>query len=184
MARVKFISVEYLKRFTDIEENVDDDKLVPYIYEAQDIHIQGALGSTFYDRLKAGVIADDLNADETTLLTDYIQPCVNWWALYYIIPHLNFKLTNKAVSSESSEYSISADLAQTRFLRDDVKNFAEFRLKRLNKYLCDFDELFPEYRDPGNDVNMHRNNKSYETGIFIPNKGRGKKWDEYHQKWV
>ena len=87
MSRVKFISVDYLKRFTDIEDNVDDDKLVPFIYEAQDIHIQGALGSTFYDRLKQGVIDNDLNADETKLLTDFIQPCVNWWALYYIIPH-------------------------------------------------------------------------------------------------
>ena len=184
MSRVKFISVDYLKRFTDIEDNVDDDKLVPFIYEAQDIHIQGALGSTFYDRLKQGVIDNDLNADETKLLTDFIQPCVNWWALYYIIPHLNFKLTNKAVSSESSEYSVSADLAQTRFLRDDVKNFAEFRLRRLNKYMCDFNELFPEYNNPGNDENMHKNTNDYNTGIYMPRRGRPRVWSKYHDKWI
>jgi hypothetical protein len=36
MAIVKFVSAQYVKENTAIEENVDDSKLVPYIIKSQD----------------------------------------------------------------------------------------------------------------------------------------------------
>ena len=181
--RVKFISVDYLKEHTTIEDNVDSDKLVPYIYEAQDMHIQQALGTTFYNRLRQGVIDGDLNADETNLLQTYIQPCLVWWVLYYAMPTLNFKLTNKAVSQESSQYSTSSLKSDVDFLRHDVRNFAEFRTARLNKYLCDYFDLFPEYQNPGDKVNLHKSNRSYFNNLYIP-KGGKSDWDKYHKTYT
>jgi len=179
--KVKFISLDLLKRNTTIQDNVDDDILVPFIYKAQDTKVQQALGTTFYNRLKEGVINDDLNADETTLLIDYIQPMLIEWTFYEVMPHLNYKFTNKAISKESSEWSTSSELNEIKYLDDRVRNMAEFYTKRLNVYLCDNESLFPQYQNPDDDENLKRKDTSYFSGIYIPKK---KRIDKYHKRQV
>lgn len=182
MSRVKFIDADYVKRFTTLDDNADDDKIIPYIYASQDMHIQQYLGSTFYDRLKEGVIADDLNADETALIQTYIQPTLVWWTLYYSMPTLNFKLTNKAISQESSEYSQPSEKGIVDFLRHDVRNFAEFYAKRLVRYLCDYSSLFPEYENPEDKENLKKSNRAYFSGVVIPD-DKEINWDKYHKRY-
>lgn len=181
MSRVKFIDVDYVKRFTTLDDNADSDKIIPYIYVAQDVELQQILGSTFYDRLKEGVIADDLNADELALIQTYIQPMLVWWTLFYATPTLNFKLTNKAISQENSEYSNPSEKGIVDFLRHDFRNIAEFQTKRLVRYLCDYSNLFPEYENPDDKENLHKSNKAYFSGVVIPKKNNN--WDKYHKRY-
>ena len=173
MAKVKFISVTYLKENTTIEDNVDDNKLVPFIYKSQDTHIQQALGSAFYNHLKDAIINNTLNGDEDTLLRDYIQPCLSEFVLYEAMPFLNFKMTNKAVSQENSEFSTSSTLDDIKYLRQSVRDLAEFYLERLQKHLCDYSTLFPIYSNPGTDENLESSNKSYFNGVYLPKKNDG-----------
>ena len=170
MARpvVKFISSTYFKANTTVDENVDDDIINPFIVKAQDVYIQQALGSAFYHRLKEGVANANLNADEEDLLRDYIQPCLNEFTLYELLPHINYRLTTKAISQKSSEYSQPSTLDEVKYLRQSVRDLAEFYLKRLNKYLCDFgSQQFPLYANPGSNENLTRKSKSYFGGIYL-----------------
>jgi hypothetical protein len=48
--KVYFISTQYLRENTPIEDNVDDDKIVPFIIQAQDTYLQEGIGETFYNR--------------------------------------------------------------------------------------------------------------------------------------
>lgn len=168
MSKVKFISTTFLKENTTIESNVDDNKLVPYIYKVQDIHLQQILGSTFYDTLKNGVISGTTNADETKLIKEYIQPMIAEWTVYEVMPFLSNKLTNKAVSQESSEFSSPSSLDEIKFLRNSVRDMAEFYSQRLSKYLCDNLTLFPTYQNPDSKENVSRNSRTYFNGIYIP----------------
>ena len=52
---VYFISTTYLREVTPIEDNVDDDKLVPFIVQAQDTYLQQSIGETGYDALKEAI---------------------------------------------------------------------------------------------------------------------------------
>jgi hypothetical protein len=164
--KVKFISTVFLKENTTIEDNVDDTKLVPFIYTSQDTHIQQALGTTLYNRIKEGVVNNDLNIDEEDLLRDYIQPCLAQWSFYEVYPFLNFKTTNKAVSKESSEFSQPSELDEIKYMRNAIRDLAEFYLKRLTKYLCDYSTLFPEYENPDSKENLPSNSKSYFSGLY------------------
>ena len=170
--KVKFISTIYLKENTTIEENVDDNKLVPFIYTAQDTHIQQALGTNFYNRLKSGVTLNNLTTLEDDFLRDYVQPCLAQWVFYEAYPFLNYKTTNKAVSKESSEYSQPSELDEIKYLRNAIRDLAEFYLKRLNAYLCDFGYLFPEYQNPNPYENLPANSKSYFNGVYLARRGR------------
>jgi hypothetical protein len=140
MSKVKFIDTVFLKENTTIQDNVDDDFLISSIYMVQDTHLQQALGTTFYNRLKQGVIDDDLNANELSLITTYIQNMVCRWTFYEVIPFINYKFTNKAVSKESSEWSQNSELNEVRYLQEIVRDQAEFYTKRLQVFLCDNDK--------------------------------------------
>ena len=179
MSKVKFITTQFLKENTTIQDNVDDDFLVPFIYKSQDTHLQQVLGTSFYDRLKEGVINDDLDTDETALINDYIQNMVAEWTLYEVLPHINYKLTNKAISKESSEWSVNSELNELKFLMDRVRDMAEFYTKRLQVYLCDYSTLFPKYNNPDDNENLKRSNAAYFNGVYIPNRVPK---DKYHKR--
>jgi hypothetical protein len=168
MNKVKFISVKYFKSNTTVQGNVDDDIILPFIYRAQDIDLQQVLGTTFYNRLKEAVINNDLNADEENLLRTYIQPMLVDYSLYYLIPHISYKFTNKAVSQQNSEFSNPSDLSDIKYIRQSVLDMAEFYKTRLVKYLCDYSNLFAEYNNPDDKENLSKSGKSYFNGLYIP----------------
>jgi len=172
MSRVKFISTTFLKEHSTLSRNIDDDILIPYIYRAQDINLQQILGTTFYDRLKDGIINNNLNSDEENLIRDYIQNMIVEWTIYYALPNINFKYTNKSVTQDSSEFGQSSTLDDVKYLRQNVRDMAEFYSKRLNKYLCDYgQQLFPEYASPDSKENLRKKSRSYFNGIYIPRRG-------------
>lgn len=171
MSIVKFISTQYLKESTSIQNNVDDSLLEPYIIKVQDTHIQQVLGSSFMAHLYDAIENSTLTAVEEALIRNYIQRTVAEWAHYEVYPFLNYKNTNKAISKESSEYSVPAELDEIKYMRSAIRDMAEFYSTRLAKYLCDHQSDFPEYQNPDLPENLPRNNKSYFNGIYIERKG-------------
>ena len=178
---VYFVSPEYIYDRTPIEKNIDQDKLVPYIIIAQDIHIQSILGSRFFDHLKVGITGNTLNSDETNLVRDYIQPAVAHWTHYEAYVSLNYKTTNKAVSKERSEYSDPLTLDELKYSRSTIRNTAEYYSKRLQKYMVDFGYLFPLYNQIGSKDNVFKQKDNYFNGIYIPNMKVSKKIPTYDE---
>lgn len=179
MSKVKFISVTFLKANTTIQDNIDDNILVPYIYKVQDIYLQQILGTTFYEDLKSKISTDTLNGDETVLITDYIQNMVAEYTFYEVIPHINYKMTNKSVSQQSSEHGNPSQLSDIKYLRSSVLDMAQFYAKRLTKYLCDNSNLFPIYNNPDSNENLSKSGKTYFNGIFIPRRNNVNGFNTY-----
>lgn len=167
--QVQFIDTDFLKEYSPLARNIDDDILVPSILKSQDINLQTILGSDFYERLKNGVINNDLNTDEENLIRDYIQMMLVEWTVYYTLPYLNFKLTNKSITQDSSEFGQPSGLDEVKYLRQNVRDVAEFYTKRLAKYLCDYgDQLFPIYRLNNSKENVNKKSKAYFNGVYVP----------------
>lgn len=166
--KVKFIDTKYLKSNTTIEDNVDDDILVPFIYMSQDINIQKALGSNFYNHLKNGVVNNTLSNDEKTLIVDYIQMMVCRWTIYYALPDIWTKITNKSVSTNRSEYGDPVDTQKFIKLENRYRDLAEFYTERLVTFMEQNCDLFDQYKNPGNKENVRRSGRSYFNGLYIP----------------
>ena len=177
MIQADFINVQYLKNSTTLQDNIDDDILVPFITKAQDTHLQQTLGTTFYIYLQNEIINGTVSGDDKVLIDTYIQPMLAEWVLYEVLPHINYKLTNKAVSTNNSEWSTSSELAELKYLRQSIRDLAEFYTKRLNVYLCDYSSLFPSYENPDDKENLRKSNKSYFSGLFVPKRRSDKYYD-------
>lgn len=167
---VKFIDAAYLKQHTTIEQNVDDNKLTPFILKSQDTHLQEILGSSFMEHLYNAYLNNTMTNDERNLVIDYIQRMVAEWAFYEAYPHITFKPANKAVVKQNSDNSNPIELDELKYMRNVIRDLAEFYSERLRKYLNYNSELFPEYYNINAPENLPRINRSYFSGIYT---GRG-----------
>ena len=165
---VYFISTTYLRQNTPIEDNVDDDKILPYIVQAQQTMLQEGIGETGMNALNTAVQNNTLTPDEQAFMRNYVQPLVAQYAFYLMFPFLNWKSTNKAVSKESSEFSTPADLDEIKYLRSAILDMSEFYKRRMVKYLLDHPAMFIWYSNPDALDNMPKTSQSYFTGIYMP----------------
>lgn len=142
---VYLITTANVKKLTYIQGNVDDAILSITIKRVQDNIIQPIIGTSLYKRLLAGVTANDLNADEQTLLNDYIAPCIASACDYKIIYPLANKTRNKTVGSNNDEIMSTATLeAQTQLRNEYRKDFEPYRLALIG-FLKDNEQDYPEY---------------------------------------
>ncbi len=174
---VLFVSETYIKNNSVIDENVDMRLILPAIRDAQELRMHPILGTPLYIDLKDKITAGTLNADEVTLLDDYIAPAMLQWTLYECSVSMLFKYRNKSVSTKNSENSNPVDYRDLQFLRDDWKNKAEERDKRLINYLCDNESKYPKYTASSDDLSPRKT--AYQEGFYLGG-GNSNCWrDEY-----
>jgi len=162
---VLFISENYVKNNSLIDENVDVRLILPSIRDSQELRIHPILGTPLYEDLKNKITGGTLTADDITLLDNYIAPSMLQWTMYECSASMLFKYRNKSVATKSSENSQPIDFQNLQFLRDEWKNKAEERDQRLINYLCENDELYPKYKEYSED--LHPKKTAYQTSFYL-----------------
>jgi hypothetical protein len=190
MSRVLFLSTYRLKKNTPIQQNVDDDLLNPYIYKAQETHIQQILGTNLYDKIailiQTNGISQGANANYKTLLDDYIVPCLVEYSFYEVMPFISLKITNKSIVRGNAEFATEGDLSDLKYLRQTVLDIAQFYAQRVSNYLKQYSYNYPEYFTNSGLDKIVPNSTSYFNGVYISGTGRysdckwglGDKWKD------
>ena len=182
MNKAKFITFEYLVKWTIMDENVDANLVEPFILQSQDINIQTIIGNTLYVRLMNDIITTGTTTGYyLTLMTDYIQPAQAQWAIYHSLPFLNYKLTNKAVSEKSSDNSAVTPLETVQYLRNTIRDNAEFLSTRIREYIINNQTQFPEYFSPNNQnlLSIKPQVNNYFGGVYLGGRGSGNISDDW-----
>jgi len=189
MTQSAFITTKYIKDNTAALGYINDDELRTFIKPAQDIYIQRVLGTTLYEALQNNILNGSLTQDQINLLRQYIQPALQYWVIYEYILWSNYKLTNKAISKQNSDNSNPSDLREVNYLKDNVRNWAEWYNQRITDYLKDNPNEFPEYLAGGTGFsNKFPKGDNYYWGMYIPRQ-RGvlcpgpTKWDSLRLIW-
>ena len=165
MAYVLFISEDKLKDSTAINMNVDVNFLLPYVRIAQKKYIETKLGTNLFEAIQlmisGGTISLPANANYKTLLDVLVH-----YAFYEVLPFLRYKVQNNNVVSKTAENSNPLSRAEAQDLRSEISNTAQFYTERLVDYLCNNNNLFPEYStNTGSDVNPNAN--AYYQGMNL-----------------
>lgn len=163
---VLFISEGKLKKSTTINGNVDAELLRPYMKVAQDLHIHPKLGTDLYNKLQADISGSTLSGDYQTLVEDYIQDALVHWTLYECIPFLGFKIMNANIVRKTSETSDNSSLDELNYLREVVRNTAEWYTERLIDWLRHNNELVPEYNTASNE-DLKPSKRNYFSGMNL-----------------
>jgi hypothetical protein len=171
MTKVDFISTQYLKDVTAIENAVDDAIIAPFITITQDTFLQECLGSDFFQELQTQIAANTLTATNEALIRDFIQPVVAHFTFWNLIPHLQYHASNASVISRNTDGNTKAELDELKYFRNGVRDTAEYYLKRLNRELQINLILYPTYAAATSLQNPQRNRRSYFNGIYLKGKG-------------
>lgn len=174
---VLLISEVKLKNFTNINKNVDMDVLKAEVQIAQDIDLQTILGTKFYNHLLSQVSAtgNTFNADETTLVNDYIQPFLIQTAYFNAMPGLMYRTMNRGIVEGTMENAASVDINTFKYLRSIQKQRADFYMTRLQDYLLigKGQNKFPDYVSQSTiDGMIPDRSQKYNNGIFLAHTSR------------
>lgn len=135
---VLFISQDYLKDNSVINDNADFELIRPTIIMCQDIYLQQAVGTPLYDDLKLAIV--NYNASPSTpittaysnLITYKIQKMLLWYVQMEALPLLKFRFENKGIMVKSSDNSQAIDTNDLKYLMDRCRIKAEHYFGVIN----------------------------------------------------
>ena len=146
--------MDYIKRFTNLNNSVLENYIVPWIKIAQDKHVQSYLGTDLFDKLRSDIAASSLAGDYVTLMDNYVRDCTVWWTMVELLPNMRVKPDNGGLVVRTSEDSQPASQSEIRLLISQYRDNAQHYTKRLIDYLCENSSSFPEYTtNTGADIN-------------------------------
>ena len=150
MAEVLLIERADLVKFTVVDANVDTDKFIQFVKIAQDIHIQGYLGTDLLNKLKTEITAGTLADPYLSLLSSYVKPMLIHWSLVEYLPYAAYTVANKGVFKHTSENSTDVSKAEIDFLVEKQRITAENYSQRFVDYMSFNQASFPEYNTNSN----------------------------------
>jgi len=145
MTEVFFISEDYLKTNTAINENVDSGELRFAILTSQSINIQETLGQPLYEEIQLQVSGNTLTPDNRYLLDKYIVPATTQWAYYHGLDNFFVKWVNVGLVQNRNEQGSNIDIRTFKYLKDNARSTAEFYDTNMRRWLCAKSNLYPKY---------------------------------------
>ena len=177
MADILFITEDYLKSMSTINENVDFKILLPTIIMVQDIYLQKILGTPLYNDLKTKVSANpSLSSypNEKDLIDNYISKTLIWYIKMESAMEFKFHSMNKGIQVKSSDNSQGAETSDLKYLMNEWRMKAERYSQLLTNHLLLNTAIFPVFLKIQLD-GMQPALKDFTNGIYMNNYGKNNK---------
>ena len=169
MAIQLLITIDDLMQRTSWSGNIDTDKMLPHIENAQELEIMPLLGETTYDELlkKIEDTSIDKPANECwkTLWIDYVTPALVFFTAEYFLPFHQYTIANAGVDKPMGENYETVRKEEVDFLVQKYRNLADGHAKRMQKYMCKHPECFSAYCNAMDVVT--KKSAEYRVGLFL-----------------
>jgi len=187
MARALFFQEDYFFKSSAVDENTDYDLIQPVIWDCQELYIQDILGSPLYNALKDEIVTNGgtlTTAKYVTLVDDYVAPCLLNYTLMDAQVTMLYKMRNKSVLTDRSDYSDPVDFSEHKYLTDNYRIKAEQYAEKIERYLCANQSTYPLYTTYTSSDEVRAQNQRPTTsvwmgGVYKGGKGYGY---EYYEK--
>ena len=145
---VLLISESYIKSVTNISDNIAGDYLLPSIKLAQDIDLEGTIGTQLLEKIQELIYNNDISNQENEmyklLLDKYIQPYLAYATIQHLAPTVAYKLVNQGVIRTDDEKSYNVTSNEVDKVTDYYNHLANTYKKRLQLFLIANYNEFPE----------------------------------------
>ena len=167
-ANTLFISVQNIKDRTGLHNNVDEKLVNPEIKTSQDMYILPTLGSGLYNRLQAGIVANDLNPDEVSLLDNYLADCIIYFVMAELPLGLSYQFYNKGLLRKGGDNTENPSMQDMIDVANRYRARAEFYKERMIKFLQENQIKYPEYLDFGSGLDAIQPDRTgYSSSIWL-----------------
>jgi hypothetical protein len=146
-----FVTVEWLKANTTINQNVDVADIVPLIKTSAQFKTKGYIGTHFFNDLLTKFNTQTLNAAEEILVQEYMKPAIAWRAASESVINTSYQVKNKGVQTQSGDYSAAADYKAIMWLVQHYTDKADYYDQKLVDFLKAHKDDYPEFMSKSND---------------------------------
>tara|TARA_B110000902_G_C14283823_1_gene577925 strand:- start:1727 stop:2236 length:510 start_codon:yes stop_codon:yes gene_type:complete len=142
-------------------------------------HLKEHLGDYFWGKLRQGNTVSGgytLSADEATLITRYIVPCLAFYVKYEVLNDMQYNTTSAGVMINEDDWSDSADSKEMGVLKDDTLRKANILRKDMMRWILDNENrgVFTNYEHIDNDIHSGGDNVTRLGGILAYGKNINK----------
>jgi len=147
MSTAIYITREELVRHTPLNGNIDMDKIIHFSKIAQDIHVQGYLGTKLYDKINNEIIAGTISGSYLELVNKYLKQVVIHLTFLEFLPFSQYTISNNGVFKKTAEASTVPTVAEMDRMKEAARDTADHYVRRLIDHLR-FESgkgTYPEY---------------------------------------
>lgn len=142
---VLLVTKEDIFKYTSLKGNVDVDKVTPFVKVAQDIEVQGILGTELYQRVLTDVMNNTLTGNYSVLVLQYVQPMLIHYAMADFLLFHGYEISNAGIVRNSPENTVLPEKSELDTLVKRERDIAETYRNRAVDYLVYYPQYFPEY---------------------------------------
>ena len=158
----------------NMDTSIIDDNI---ILIAELTHLKQHLGDFFWGELRKKSQEAGLSSNETTLLNNYIKPCLAFYVKYEVLNDMQYNTTSSGVVVNDDEWSDPVDSGELSILKQDTFRKAEILKKDMIEWLDDDSNngVYSDYESNNNDKHLNGDNVVRLGGILA----YGGKFDRY-----
>lgn len=170
ISEILLTNENYVRGITSIDNNIHSKYLLSAIREAQEINLQGIIGSQMMKKLKdliyTGQIADAGNIVYKSLL-DECQLFLAYQTIVKLCLICSVKISSGGLQQTSDENLTVLDIEDTFTLQEHYQQKADFFAKRLQQYILDNKSDLPEISETKcNDIKATLHSAA-STNLFL-----------------
>ncbi len=153
---ILMISEQSFKDFTIASNNIDMKSVTQIIKMTQDRYIHPILGTALYNKILDLIFTEEIkdvpNAKYKKLLDEFVTDTLFNYVLAELPMSMQYKYVNKGVVKRTSENIQEPTFQELSSVSKYYQGYAEWYAERTINYLCASQTLYPEYINPGSDV--------------------------------
>lgn len=150
MNNILLISENYLKENSNLNNNVFGKFLLPAIRDAQEMSLMPIIGEALFNKICRLIETGDINAEPyiayKDLLDNKIRPYLLYKTLVDVTPQLNVKMANIGTVLANDEHIVNLSQGEVDLLINKYQEKADFYCKRLQDWIKNNQEAFPELK--------------------------------------
>lgn len=140
MTKILLISPQTLKDEYLIDQNLDENYLLPLITKCQDLIIKPLLGKELYNEIINQFDTDSLTDVNEGLIENYLQQIIGWYVASEVVYATAYKLKNDGITEASTDRFNELVKISNHYKRD-----SEAYQEVLKNYVCENSiQIIPE----------------------------------------
>jgi hypothetical protein len=164
---VLLVSETKIKNFTDIDQNVTSQVLLPFISVAQQMVLEYIIGGKYYKKLLDGVMNSNLSTNDQNFLEYFAQPLVLWSSYSQCLPSVWGRIKNNGIVNGAEQ---SVTLKEMQWFVEKAQERAQFFEARMIEQIIWNSNLYPDIFNYSTENGMPPHlSKNYFSGVHLSN---------------
>lgn len=168
MNNILFTSVNTLKEYNVIDDNIPENAVTASVNKMQETVICDILGTNLYDRIRTEIDNGKVSNEIQVLIKEYVEPCLAYLVKGDLQVELSFKTKASGVKQTNDSNYNNAYLSEIKWMKEQNDMVSGRYAERLKAFLVTYKDVYPEYLTQRDNSDMRP--KSYfrtNSNIFI-----------------